>query len=220
MDSRDYLKALGRNRLWIAVPVAIGLALAVAASLMTPKRYDATAKVFVSVNYFAGDPASQPPGISSLSDFALGRVQSYAKLATTPAVLVPASKAVGRPIDGGSVTASNPAGTSLVQVTASGDDAARAALDANATARSMIAVIPGLETRLPDGRSTVKATLVEPASAPSSPSRPQPLLYLALGLVLGLASGIALATLREQAFPIADGEPHDGTGRGSGGPSA
>lgn len=213
MDSRQYVAALGRRRAWVVVPVVIGLALALAATLTTPKRYEATAKVFVAVNYFAGVPSSQPPGINSASEFALGRIQSYAILATTPAVLEPASKTAGAKLDGGSVTAFNPPNTSFVQVTASNGNATTAARSANAAAAELIAVIPKVETRLPDGRSTVNATVVEKASPPSSPAQPKPLLYILIGLVLGLASGLGLAIVRDQAF--GDGEGSRSQGRTS-----
>lgn len=205
MDSRQYIAALRRRRIWVIVPVLIGLAIGLAVTLATPKSYEATAKIFVAVNYFAGTPASQPPGINSTSEFALGRIQSYTTLATTPAVLVPASKLSGGAIGSGSITAYNPPNTSILQITASDPQAGDAAAAANATARSLIATIPKVETRLPDGRSTVNATLVEPASTPSSPADPKPLINLLLGLVLGLASGLALAVIRDQAFPDDDG---------------
>lgn len=214
MDSRQYLSALRRRWRWIAVPIAAGLILAAAASLLTAERWEATAKVFVSTNFYAG---TQPPGINSASEFALGRVQSYAALAVTPAVLTPAARIAGSPVDSGSITATNPPSTSLIDITADAADAATAASEANAVARSLIVVMGQVETRLPDGRSSAKATLVEPASPPSDPSQPKPLLYLLLGLALGLGAGLALAAIREQ---VGDGSGADRADSGPSNPSA
>ena len=198
MDPNRFLTMLRRRALSLLACTAAGLALAGAALIATPERYTATAQVFISVNFFAG---SQPPGINSTSDFALAQIQSYTKVATSRMVLGPAGAALGHKIPAAEITASNPPSTVLLDISSSSSAAETAASQANAVADQLVGLLPRIETRLPDGRSSVKATVLERAAKPSSPSNPSASMYLAVGLFLGFSAGLALALVREPYDP-------------------
>jgi capsular polysaccharide biosynthesis protein len=189
VELHDYLAALRRHwRTWVAVAAASVLA-AIAAVAVLPRTYVATAQVFV---------ASTSESTAGFQ-FVTQRVKSYLDVADSPAVLerviedldLDESLATLRQ----DVSATNPADTSQVNVSVVSSDPQRAADTANAAARRFATVVEELETP-ENGSSPVRLTVTGPASAPTSPEDPKPLLLLTLGLVVGLCLGVAAAVVR------------------------
>ncbi|WP_395245663.1 hypothetical protein ACGGZK_07575 [Agromyces sp. MMS24-K17] len=92
------------------------------------------------------------------------------------------------------MSASNPTGTVLVEVSAEGPTGADAADLANAVAAGLAEEVSDIESS-PDSTYTVDLALQIPAQPPASPSAPQRPVVLGLGLVAGLALGTVLALL-------------------------
>ncbi|WP_051515578.1 YveK family protein [Candidatus Blastococcus massiliensis] len=191
MELQDYISALRQYwRTWVALTV-IGVLAALLVVEASPKTYRATAQVFV---------ASTLEGTSG-AQFINQRVGSYPDIAESLAVLGPVAEEME--LDDsfedlrGIVTATNPAETSQVNVSATTGSPEEAARIANAVAERFSETVETLEAPA-DGRSPVDLTVTDPATVPTSPASPDAVLLVALGLVVGLLLGLALAILRSR----------------------
>jgi capsular polysaccharide biosynthesis protein len=110
----------------------------------------------------------------------------------------------GLSIPRGDISATNPPATVLIDVTATSKWPGSAKTEADLVAHRLAAFIPKVAPRLPDGRVSVTAMVTQPAIRPASPSSPRAKLNFAIGLLLGLAGGLALALIRD---PFSDQEP-------------
>jgi non-specific protein-tyrosine kinase len=167
--------------------VATGVALLI--TELTPKSYTATAQVLVSAT-----PTSDPANQNSANVFAQLQVATYAKVIDAPQVLKYIQTDLHLGLSDstlkGKLSASALTGVSIIEVHANDGSASRAANLANSAARGLIAAVQGIT-------SSVKVFLTGPADQPSSPSDPKPLLNIALGALLGLLVGAALAVARD-----------------------
>ena len=191
MELRDYLLALRRYwPTWIGVTVA-ALLVALGVVLISPPSYQATAQVFV---------ASLGEGTSG-SQFVNQRVTSYPDVARSSSVLGPVIDDLGLGESVAAlrsrVSASNPADTSQIDIAVTDADAERAAEVANAVAEQFGTVVEQLE-RPGTGETPVELTVTDPATVPTSPVAPAPGLLLPLGLLVGLALGVAAAVVRSR----------------------
>lgn len=191
MELRDYVAALQRHwRVWATVTV-LSLLTALTANALLPRTYSATAQVFVA------STSESTVGFQ----FVTQRVTSYLDVVDSPAVLEPV---IGE-LDLGlsledlrrDVSATNAADTSRVDISVTSSDPAQAAAIANAAAERFTSVVEELEAPA-GGNSPVRLTVTGPASPPTSPEFPQPQLLLALGIVVGLFLGAALALVRSR----------------------
>lgn len=196
MDLQDYARIVWRRWKFIAAVAALGVIGGLMLGLTTAPRYTATTQLYVSVQ--GGDTTDD---LLQGSNFTQKQVTSYTKIVTSPLVLNPVIDQLGlskRADDlAGSVSASSPLNTSLINVNVSATDPAIAAATADAIANQFKDVIGQLETPADGGSSTVKVSVVRPATAPVDPSSPNLKLDVALGLLIGLALGICIAILRE-----------------------
>ncbi|ARU53028.1 chromosome partitioning protein [Cellulosimicrobium cellulans] len=196
MELRDYLVLLRKRWVTVVVAGALGLALAGAYSLLTTPTYSARSQVYVSVQ-----GSDSTTDLLQGSNFTVRQVKSYIELVTSPRVLDPVIEELGLADGAGSlaqrVRADSPLDTALINVTATDESPQLAAEIANATARSLAAVVGELETPAGGGDSPVQISTVRAASVPASAASPNVRLNLALGLVVGLALGVAVAVVRE-----------------------
>lgn len=196
MELRDYIRVLLKH--WISI-VAITLAGLVGAAAFTftqPRLYTAQAQSFVALT------GTDIGGITGGASYTEQRLASYVQLASTPDVLQPVIDELGLESLDGQVTASNPTGTVLLNISVTNPDPIDAAEIANAVSRQMSEVISTIETPAGVAPGTgspinVKVTLVDPAEPPTSPSSPRTTVNLLLGLLIGLAAGVGIAFLRE-----------------------
>jgi capsular exopolysaccharide synthesis family protein len=184
---------------WILIVtlVLVGVAAAAMFSIVKTPEYEASAKVFVSTQ--GGDTVQD---LAQGNTFTQQRVQTYADLVSTPAVLLPVAAALRLNVTSAQlatqVTASAPLNTTLIEITATSPNPKEAADIANATGQSLTSVVEDLETPAKsDATSPVKLTRVQEATVPTAPSSPNVPLNLALGLLVGLALGVGIAVLRE-----------------------
>jgi non-specific protein-tyrosine kinase len=136
--------------------------------------------------------------------FTQTQVQTFAQIVASPEVLhrVKQDLHLERMSDSAlrnEITAEAPTGQSIVQVHVSDPSPERAANIANSTSFAFKAVVEGYYAVSSDSgvQSPVRLYVTRPASAPSSPASPQPLLNIVLGLLLGLLVGVALAVARD-----------------------
>ncbi|MCS5713729.1 polysaccharide biosynthesis tyrosine autokinase [Herbiconiux sp. CPCC 205716] len=196
MDLRDYIRLLRRGWVYIVALTLVGVAVGAGFSILKAPEYQATSKVFVSVQ-----STGSVSDLSQGQNFAQGQVQSYADVATTPIVLQPVIDTLNLDTNVDSlaehISASSPSGTVIVEITASDPSPELAAQLANAVASSFENVVTDLVPATAEGVTPVKITVITQAYVPGSPSSPNVVLNIVIGGVIGLIAGLALAVLRE-----------------------
>lgn len=197
MTLRQYLQAI-RRRWVIVLSTALGfLVLGVIITSQMSVVYATSAKNFVSTT-----DGAQSSQLYPNSQYALNQVKSYTEIVHSPDVLQPVIDSLGLDMSveelAQDVSASNPADTALIVVTARAGTPQRAQALANETSLHLGTVIEALETPRQGGGSSVKVTLAVPATAPQAPVSPRRTLNLALSLLLGLGLGAAAALIRDQ----------------------
>src|SRR5689334_19645409 len=166
--------ALVRKR-WLSLLgcILVGLAAAGAQIYTANPVYSSTARCFVSVASLA-----EGGSLFQGSQFAQTRVKSYTDIVDSPAVLQPVIQKLDLRMSvqalAQRIVAINPAGTVLINVTASSPDPQRAAQIANAVAAQYSTVIEDLETARAGGQSPVKVTVTGPAVPAGRPTSPRP----------------------------------------------
>jgi capsular polysaccharide biosynthesis protein len=169
MTAQILRRLMHRFGLLLILTVLGGTAGAVYSATKTP-TYQATAYVVVTAD--AGEPFA-----------AVNFAQAYGRVATTGPVAANAAKTIGAgaPGDLARVTASTSPDAPVIEITASGTDAGRVQIVANAVAQGLIdfATTRKNETR-------VGVSMLAQAAEPSRPSSPKPPLELAVGAAAGL----------------------------------
>lgn len=155
-----------------------------------PPVYSATA-----IELVKGIPGKGVAANYDAAQYSVGRAKAY------PSFLYNATVLEGVHADvGGSesvadlkkdLTATNPAETPLVQITAVADSPQLARDKANSAARHLAILVTQVETT--GGTSPITMEPAVPAGAPIQPDSPRPLLFTALGAVAGLALALAIA---------------------------
>jgi capsular exopolysaccharide synthesis family protein len=194
---RDTLGALRKRLRLLVVLALVGLGLATALATLAQPRYAATAELFVA-SQTSRDTASSNAYVDVLGT--QSRLPSYIQLMTKEPLLQGVVSRLGLPYTweqlASHVAVTNASSTTILAVQVTDPSASRARDVANAIAGSFPAYVDSLETAkgLP---SPVKVTVVQQAGLPGAPASPKVPLYLAVGLVLGLAAGVMTALLRE-----------------------
>jgi capsular exopolysaccharide synthesis family protein len=197
VELRDYLRILRKGWPLVLSFAAIGLAVGIALTLATTKVYEASVQIFVS-----SSKASDPTQLAQGNTFTQDRVQSYTSLADVPAVTSPVIKRLNLQLTqkqlADKVTASAPQNQSIVNLHVTDHDPVVAARIANAVAASFSnAVEHKFEQLANDGKPVVQLTISNPASVPSSPVKPNKLINIGLGLIVGLLAGVGIVVLRD-----------------------
>lgn len=209
MELREYLLILKRRWITVLTFTVLGVLIAAVVTQLTPKRYEAHAKSFVSVS--AVTPSDPSASILQASQFSLQRVKSYTGLSDSVTLLQPVIDSLGLNETVAQlskrVSVTNPLNTVILDVGVTDSSGTRAATIANAVADQLSNVIEQLEPTVL-GKPLVKVTVTQRAQPSASPVSPRPSLNLALGLLIGLFLGIAAATLRQQ-LDRSVRSPHD-----------
>lgn len=196
MELRDYLRLLRRRWLVIALLTVLGIGGALGFSVTVTPEYSARAQVFVSLRGGADSTGDLLQG----ANFTLRQVRSYVQIVTTPSVLQPVIEELGldeTPVTlARRVSADSPLDTVLINVRVHDQSAAMSATIANAVAAALADVVADLETPV-HGEPPVLVSTVRPADVPESPSSPNTVMNLGIGLLAGLAAGVGVALLRE-----------------------
>lgn len=191
MELKDYLRVIRRRWSAIVAVTLMGLALASAYTFLQTPSYEAKSQLFVAVK--AGSSASE---LYQGNAFAEARIKSYVSMATSDGVF----EAVARELNlsggaqslGRKVSAASPAGTVLIDVSATDPDPQQAVRIANTAVKQLIAAVSAVEDV-----NFVSLNVLKEATAPNSPSSPIVPVNLVLGALLGLLLGLGYVFFRE-----------------------
>lgn len=194
VELQNYLSML-RDRWISALFTAVLVFGAVAAfTFLQAPEYQATNRVFVQTQ-----SGSNVADLNSGVNFASQQITSYADVATTPLVLDPVIDELGLDMTAqelaSRITTTVPPKTLILEIRATGSDPAQAAAIANATSESLRTVVSNLETS--GEQPSVELIVVAPATEPVSPATPSIPRNLAIGLVLAVLAGLAVAIIRD-----------------------
>lgn len=195
MTLAQFIDVLRHRWLSITTVLVLGAGLAAAVSAVQPPQYRASSEVFVSV---AG--GASVAELSQGNTFSAARVKSYEALAVTPQVLRQAARQLGLPAGtglSGAVTAAAKRDTVLITITATDTSPSQAAAIANAVTDQLVKVVEQVENAKSASSDLVHLSVFQRATPPLAPFAPRPLVNVAIGILAGLALGVAQAVLRE-----------------------
>ncbi|MFP7833516.1 polysaccharide biosynthesis tyrosine autokinase [Marisediminicola sp. LYQ134] len=192
MDSPEYVATLRKYKYLILALGVVGTIAGLVFASTMPTLYQARSSVFVSSQ--RGETSSE---LLQGSTFTQNLVQTYATLATTPAVLNPvidrlnldtSPQALAR-----SITADAPINTVIIEITVQNGSAAQAARIADAVTDSLARTAEDLSPADEEGNPSIIMETVSPAQTPSAPASPNVRLIVVSGLLAGLALGVTYA---------------------------
>jgi capsular polysaccharide biosynthesis protein len=196
VNLRPLIRFLRTSWLLIAVFAIVGIAMAGGYLATQTPRYEATAKLYVSVESMA-----LAHDLSQGSSFTGQVTESYAKVATAPMVLDPVISALRLKETASSlrerVLVTVPPDQAVLLVRATDPSPVGAARIANAISRQLVKTGRTLTPSGPSGPE-VRLTQVQLATPPPSPSVSAAPVVLALGLLMGAALGVLAASGRDR----------------------
>ncbi|MCZ2813411.1 Wzz/FepE/Etk N-terminal domain-containing protein [Modestobacter sp. VKM Ac-2978] len=200
MQLRDVLRVIRRSWLIIVAAVVAGLLAGWLVTVFMPERYETETKVLVDpVISVAVDGTTPANSVSQASALVADRVETYAALAQTPAVLDPAIDAIGADVAStdlvDNVTAEVLPRTSIINITVEASTPTNAAELANAIAASLITQIEGEDAAA--SPVNVTGTVVEAPEIPDELASPLLLLNLLVGLAVGLLVAFLVIVFRQ-----------------------
>lgn len=196
MDLKDYLKAL-RDRWYLLIAVTVlGAVAGFSYATVQPDQYEATTSAYVSSQ--RGDTVSE---LVQGSQYTQALMQSYANLATTPAVLQPVIEDLGLDTNvedlAKSITAEVELNTVIVTLTVVSAAPEQAQNTATAVMDSLALVVRDLSPKDANGNPSIELTTVTPPSAPEFPFAPNTRLIAITGAMIGLVFAVIYAVLRQ-----------------------
>lgn len=197
MTTSGLIGLFNRHRLLTVVCAVLGISigLSVALFVVTPS-YSANVKLYVS-----GTGATANERLQN-GEYARSHVASYADMSNSSDVLVAVRDRLGIPqsSDGSyrdladSISASNPLGTLIIDVTVKDSSPGQAQAVAAAIGQVYDSVVARLEGQ---SQSPVRISVVNPPALPTAQDSPSRELYAAAGLLAGIAVGAGVAWLLE-----------------------
>lgn len=196
MTLQEFLRAL-RHAWWIVVACLIAGALGgVAVALLQTPKYTAVSTLFIATT----TPSQGPEGRLTDNMFVQARATTYAALASTSTVLEAAAASLGgvsiRDLQT-SITSDARENTNLVDITSVAPSPERSADEANAVALALARTVSELESAGTPGESQVILRVVQPAFPPLAPTSPKLQSTVLVGVIVGLASGVAGTVLAQ-----------------------
>lgn len=192
------LVAAARRRIGLVlVSAVVGLAAGIAMVIASSTTYTSSVQLYASV----APEVAQGRNVFTSIGFIEGRAATYASLVGNSSFEDAVAEAIGstEPV---TLTAVVDPETALLRITADGPSPEAAQQAATAAADRLIATAPPLDSVVLDdavpgapASASVLLAVSEPANLPSSPASPVVPLFLAVGLVSGLALGLAGAAL-------------------------
>ncbi len=195
MELRDYLEVVRRRWVWIVACALLFTMAAFALTLAQTKQYSSSARLFVTTT------SDIDTSIYQGGQFSQQRVQSYADLVSSRELASQVVKELGLSLTSDElareVSARATLNTVNLTITATDPSPHTAQSIAQQYAQDLTDLIRQLETPPGQTAAPIKATIVDSASLPTSPSSPKPVRNTGLGLILGLLVGVGLAVLRQ-----------------------
>ncbi|TPF97423.1 protein-tyrosine kinase [Bifidobacterium sp. UTCIF-39] len=202
MTILDVLNAVRKHLITaIATFVVVVAAVCGYTFLQTP-QYSATAEVFASYKGATGDGGqySDVMNRNSATTYINTQLQSYPQLVKTESILQPVIDEMGLNITvdelARQVSASQPSGTFLVDITAKDPNPKQASEIANNVAKSLKEqVSTTLYSSDASESSPINLSIVQTAQVPKAPSAPNTKLNIAVGFVVAVVLGVAIAVM-------------------------
>lgn len=196
MDLHQYVRVLRRGWLLLVLAALVGLGAAAALIALLPAVYQSETQVYVSV-----DSAAETDDVGQNTIYSQEIVRSFVELTTSSSVLQPVIEDLGLAETSAElaerIEVAAQTGTVILEIAVSGEDPEQAAAIAGAVTESLDDVVQALSPGAAQGGTQIALTTVEEATVADDPDWPQPTIMLGLGLVAGLAVGVALLALRE-----------------------
>lgn len=203
MTIEDLFQILRKHIITVIITFVIIVSCGVAYLVAAPRKYTATAQLFATANTEAMGAGTEVNNMYNTANYLNTQIKTYPTLVKTEAVLNPVIKELNLNISagqlGGTVTASNPANTFIVDISAVSQDPVTASRVANSTAQSLSRNVSNTTTSSTTNKSLITLTLVQSASVPSKPSSPNTFLVGAASVVAGLIAAF-LAALAKDTF--------------------
>ena len=198
VEPREFFEMLRRRWLSIIVTATLlTLASVATTTLMMPKAYTASTRVFFADS---GDSVS---ALAPASSFVEQQMASYAELATSTKLLNKVVEQLGLNTTAvelaESIEANVPLDTVILEIAATDPDPRQAARIANAVGTELGKAAGDLTPGLANGSKAISATTLSVAQVPTSPSSPNILRNLGLGL-LGIPVGALLWLILAKAL--------------------
>jgi capsular exopolysaccharide synthesis family protein len=219
VDLRDYVRVLRKGWATILAFVVIGIGIGVGLTLATTRVYEANVQMFAFVPNAGSDANGANANQGNL--YAESAVQTLTAAVNSPQVLKPvmtdlhlgSSLAKQHELEA-SITADAPLNKTLINIHVTNTDPTLAATIANKVAEHFTAFAADLTSGKLGNKKTIEpgniviVTPLHPAAIPSAPVKPNKILNIGLGLVVGLLIGVGVAVLREVLDNTVKG-PHD-----------
>lgn len=196
MDLHQYVRVLRRGWLLLTLSAVVCLGGAAALAALLPATYQSESQVYVSV-----DNAADASDLSESTIYSQEIVRSFVELTTSSSVLQPVIEDLGLSETSAEladrIEVAAQTGTVILEIAVSDEDPAQAAAIAGAVTESLGGVVQDLTPEAADGGARIALTTVEEPTVAQNPEWPDPVILLGLGLVAGLALGVAILALRE-----------------------
>lgn len=209
MSSIQHLRLLVRNWWIVAGCIVLTTSSAAMMTYLSKPVYESRTRLFAALHDNGSAIAAYQGG-----QFSVLRVKSYAQIVTSPAVTAPVIEQLRLDVTpeqlASQISARAPQDTVLIDIVVKDPSPQRAHDIAAAVATRFSEVVEGLEAPEVGATGTTRAEpkdanpvtpvtvrIVEPATMPAAPVSPRKDVNLALGLLAGLAFGVAAAVLRE-----------------------
>jgi capsular exopolysaccharide synthesis family protein len=195
MTLHEILGVLRARWLLVVLGVLAGVVVAAALAWSTTPVYAAKAQLFVSTGS-GGDPGATYEG----GLFSQQRVLSYARIVSSPELLESVIGALGLDTTTAELAenlrAEVPVDTVLIDIEVEDTSPRQAQAIANEIVARFPAFVAALEARGDTAASPVRITATRRAELPTDPVSPRWPVYIALGVLLGLAAGLVAAFVR------------------------
>lgn len=197
MEIRKYAEILTKSWIIVLIATLLGLMLGIGFSLLVTPKYQSKTQLSVSVRSKAGTSGDRVQDANLSSKV----VKSYVGAIKAEAVLEPVVKKLSLEITpsqlAGRVSATSPAQTSLINITATSTSAEEAAEIANAVGESLKNVVRAQLRSTHGAETSPIVTTTQVALTPASPVSPNTVFNTVMSLLIGLAIGIAVAIIRD-----------------------
>lgn len=193
MNTTSLVRTLKKWWWLFAALCLLGGATGAAAALVVPPVYSATSEIYVT---FDAPGAAGAGDLVMANNYALQKVYSYQEVAVSPRVLQQVIDDLGLDTTTDDleeqVSVSVPPNSVVMSFTASAPTAAAAAELSSATVAAFTDVVGELEQPADGGAAPIRVESLQDAVPPLQPSSPQLLLFVAIGLFVGLAVSLVL----------------------------
>ena len=199
----DLFNAVRKHVITAVVTLVIVMVAICAYTFTRTPQYTATSELLATYrsSAAASGASSNAVELSSGANYINSQIQTYPQLIKTESVLQPVIDDLGLDTTvkelAASVTASNPDGTMLVDISVNDPDPKQASSIANSVAENLRKQVTSTIYSDEGDKIISPVNLVQQAYAPASPSSPNVKLNMAIGLVSGIVLGVMVALIKD-----------------------